>query len=385
MLKFISDSEKEMFSLLKQMVLIQSGTKNQAGVERMAALVAGHLKDIGLKVDLYPQEAHGSVVMGSTPAAGEAGNLLLIGHMDTVFPTDSDFTEYREDQENAYGPGVADMKGGLVAGIYALKALAREGGLERMPLRIICNPDEEVGSPVSKPIIAAEARRSFAAFILEPSGLEGEVVTGRKGRLGFKVRVRGRAGHAAYAGPDKASAVLEMAHKIIALEALNGLVPGLTLNVGRVQAGVAPNVVPEEAIADVDVRILKQADGDVFLERAETILAQSLVAGTSSSLEDLSRLTPMEQTPANRSLYRLVQEQARDLGLEVAEELRPGCSDGNTVAQQGTPVLDSMGPSGAEFHSDREYLVKASLVKRTQLLALSIKECRRRQQEGRLF
>ncbi len=141
--------------------------------------------------------------------------------MDTVFAADTDFTAYREDDTQAYGPGVIDMKGGLVAGIFALKALSAVDLLKRIPLVFVFNSDEEVGSRRSLALIRKEARKSACAFVLEAGGLNGEVVTARKGNLSATLIVNGRAGHAAFAGADKASAILEMAYKTLAIEALN--------------------------------------------------------------------------------------------------------------------------------------------------------------------
>jgi len=384
-LHWLAGREAEMLALLREMVLIQSGSRNKPGVDRVGRLIAATLGNLGLDLVTVPQEDLGDVLIASTPAAGDRDNLLLIGHMDTVFPAETDFNWYREDETRAFGPGVADMKGGLVAGIYALKALEARGELAGLPLRFIFNPDEEIGSPVSGPIIAAEARRSIAALVLECGSLTGGVVTGRKGRLGLDLRARGLAGHAAFAGPDKASAILELAHKIIGLEALNGLAPGLTVNVGVVQGGIGPNTVAEAARAAVDVRFARRAEAELFRAEMERIVAARQVPGTAVEVEVVSHRPPMEQSAGNRALYEVVADQARSLGLPVEEEFRPGGSDANIVAAEGRPAVDGLGPLGDQDHSDREYIIKSSLVERAQLLALSIRECWQRHKAGQLF
>ena len=174
--------------------------------------------------------------------------------MDTVFPEDTDFNWYKEDRANSYGPGVADMKGGLVAGIFALKALIARGLLENIPVTFIFNSDEESGSGSSREIIRQEARNSAFAFVLECGGLNGEIATGRKGNLSIKLTVKGRAGHAAFAGPDKGSAILELARKTIEFESLNEPEKGISVNVGIFEGGIGSNTVAENAVANVDFR-----------------------------------------------------------------------------------------------------------------------------------
>jgi glutamate carboxypeptidase len=375
----------EMLAFLKELVLIQSGSHNKPGVDRVCRLIAETTKQLGLELTTTIQKSYGDILIASTPSAGDKDNILLIGHMDTVFPEDTSFNWWREDEKNAYGPGVIDMKGGLVVGIYALKALAALGMLDGIPLRFIFNSEEEVGSPVSGPVIAFEAQRSAMAFVLECGGLDGQIVTGRKGRVGLKIEVRGQAGHAAFAGNGKASAILELAHKIIELEKLNSCIPGLTVNVGQIHGGIGPNSVAESAWAMVDVRFSSRKGEEFFQTKLDEIAGRPSISGTTVRAEVVGSRPPMEQTAENRALFRVVEEQARELGIPVVEEYRMGASDANIVAEEETPVIDGLGPIGDLDHSDREYLVKSSMVQRCQLLALSIMKCWRLNQAGRLF
>ena len=379
---YLEQQEAEMRDLLKRMVLVQSGSRNKPGVDRVGKIVAELLPALGLELTTFPQPELGDVLVAATPAARPSGNILLIGHMDTVFPEDTKFNWYRETEDRIHGPGVADMKGGLVVGLFALKALAASGELDRIPLKFIFNSDEEIGSPASGPIIAAEARRSSAAFVLECGSLNDSAVTGRKGRIGYDIKVRGRAGHAAFAGPDKASAIVELARKVIDLESLNGRSPGLTVNVGTIQGGIGPNTVPEQASARVDVRYVTSAEKDLFLTEFERIINRADTPGCRIEAAAKRPRPPLEQTRGNRDLFRLVADQAKILGRPLMEEFRQGCSDGNIVADQGAPVLDGLGPLGDQDHSDREFIIKESLVQRSQLLALSLKEFWRRLGQG---
>lgn len=385
LIDYIADHRQEMLTLLKKLVLIQSGSYNKTGLDRVARLIVDMLIESDIEVKEIPQENYGNILIASTPAAGDQDNILLIGHMDTVFPEDTAFNWWREDEENAYGPGVIDMKGGLVAGIYALKALKDQGLLDDIPLRFIFNPDEEIGSPCSQDIIASEARKSAMAFVLECGGLSGEVVTGRKGRIGVRLEVFGKAGHAAFASQDKPSAILALAHKIIALEALNRQVEGLTVNVGQIRGGIGANTVAEYASADVDIRIIDASGADFFRERLAAIVEETIISETFARAEIISSRPPMEQTEKNRSLFRVVADQARKLNLPIQEEFRQGVSDANIVASENIPVIDGLGPIGSQDHSDREFMLKESLIQRCQLVALSIVEAWQRYRTGELF
>lgn len=361
-----------MIELLRELSGVQSGTGNKAGVDAVAALVRTAFRDTPYAVESYPQTLHGDMLMVSSPGCRGSGHILLVGHMDTVFPADTHFTWWREGEGRINAPGVYDMKGGLVVGIFALRALAAAGRADDLPLRFVFNSEEEVGSPVSRHLIATEARRSSMAFVLEGGGTEGGVVTARKGRWGLRMEVRGRAGHAAKSGPDKASAVTALARHVLALEELNRLEPGVTVNVGRVEGGIGPNSVPETALAEVDVRFIDSEGEAWFEERLHAILADASVPGTSASVTTVTRRPPMPAVEANRALYRLAEAQAAFLGIPISEEHRAGVSDANLIAAEGTPVLDGLGPVGDLDHSDREYILADTLVKRCQLLALTL-------------
>jgi glutamate carboxypeptidase len=267
------------------------------------------------------------------------------------------------------------MKGGLAVGIFALRALAAVGRLDDIPVKFIFNSDEEIGSPVSSPIITSEAANSLAAFVLECGSLADGVVTGRKGRIGFRLTFKGAAGHAAFADRHKKSSILELSHKVIELEALNGQSPGLTVNVGKIQGGIGPNTVPEMASAEVDVRFVGIDESKLFEEELRRILAHAHIQGVATTVLWRSRRMPMPPSRANKKLFALVAEQARRLGFEVVEEYRQGCSDANIVADEGIPVIDGLGPLGDLDHSDREFILKESLKSRCKLLAHTLLEC----------
>ena len=361
----------EILDLLRHLVEIQSGSRNKPGLDSMAGVLAEALRGILPQVRVLPFAEHGDMVHAMThPAAKGERGIVMVGHMDTVFPADTSFTAFREDEERCYGPGVYDMKGGLVVAVYALKALAHLGMLEEIPVTVLCNSDEEIGSPASRPWIEAEAKGALAALVFEGGGMGNEVVTGRKGRLGLNLTVRGRAGHAAKGGA-KASAILELAHKIIDLEGLNDG-REITLNVGQITGGIGPNTVPELATAALDARFLTP-DGQRRLEqRLARIVEHESVAGTSTTLTMQTGRPAMPQSEGNRRLWSMARTQAQAFGYELPEELRSGVSDANFIAGLGVPVLDGLGPVGDLDHSDLEFILKDSLRARAALTAATI-------------
>jgi glutamate carboxypeptidase len=372
-LQYLDTAALEMTDCLRRLVLIQSGTSNKAGVDLVGQAIADLLKPI-MAEEVIGHENIGNTLVFRTPAAKRSPPVMLIGHMDTVFPATTEFNWYREDDRHAYGPGVADMKGGLVVGIFALKALAATGVLESFPIVFVCNSDEEIGSPVSRDTIAREAKVCQAALVLECGSMSNGVVTGRKGRVGISIAAKGVAGHAAFANKSKCSAILELSHKIIELEALNGLSPGISVNVGRISGGIGPNTVPENANAEVDVRYTSAAELEIFKQEFRRIIERNHVRGVETQYTTRSDRAPMPCSEENRKIFSLVACQAKTLGFEVVEEFRSGCSDANIIASLGVPVIDGLGPLGDLDHSDREYILKESLLGRAKLLALSMHE-----------
>jgi glutamate carboxypeptidase len=367
---FISTHHGQMFALLAKLVRINSGSHNKPGVDAVGRVVAEALADCHLTMERIDFETAGNTLVFRTSySSPQAPQLLLVGHMDTVFAPDTDVTGYREDEARAYGPGVIDMKGGLVTGIFALKALAATGLLNRIPVAFVCTGDEEIGSPWSKALIKKEAEKSICALVLEVGGQNGEVVTGRKGNLSARLTIKGRACHAAFAGVDKTSAIMEMAHQFLAVEALNDPAIGLSANVGTVAGGIGPNTVPAHAEARLDFRFVHPQDCDRIKMRLSEICATPTVPGTVCQVDILSGRPPMPANEANQHLFHRIEKIARRLGISIRPEFRSGVSDANLIAQLGIPVIDGLGPIGAEDHSPREYLVKESLPQRALLLA----------------
>ena len=375
----LSAREPEMLQLLEKMVLIQSGTYNKTGVDTVSRVIETFFSHIPLHCERIVQEQSGDHLVFTTPAANRNTKYILItGHMDTVFPENTDFNWFREDADKIYGPGVIDMKGGLVVTMFAVSALAEAGLLEQIPLVLVFNSDEETGSPTSTAFIEELARKACCALVTECGGLAGQVVTGRRGKTGYRLDVHGRAGHAAFAGKDKASAILELCRLVPLLEKLNAPEKALVVNVGRIEGGIGPNTVAEHARALIDTRYSSPADG-MFLQESirHCLTTGPEIPGTRSELTITNQRPVMEQTALNQNLYSVVRGQADRLGIRVSEEVRQGVSDASNIAGQDVPVVDGLGPIGEFDHSSREYMLKDSLLQRCKLLAATLLELNR--------
>ncbi len=386
-LDYLEASEHRQFHLLKKLVLQPSHTSYKKGVDQVGLLLRQALADCPLKCTMHHSQVCGDNLVFHSAACATRGQrpLVLVGHMDTVFPLESSFNFYREDEINAYGPGVCDMKGGLVTAVFLLKALNSQRLLEEIPIVLICNSDEETGSRHSGDLIRSYARQALCGLVFECGGTQGEVVTGRKGKSGYHLDIFGKSGHAAFTKElGKTSAVLELAHKTIQLEQLNDPEKEIVVNVGLVTGGSAANVVAERAAAEIDARYLTAEDALFCRKRIEGIASRATVEGTISTVSATHGRIPMMQTEDNMALYRLFKKQADFLGLPLQPELRSGVSDANTLAECNIPVIDGLGPIGGLDHSADEYMVKASLVQRCKLAALTVIDIWEHQRQGLL-
>jgi glutamate carboxypeptidase len=374
LLRYLEATEQEQFRLLERLTLQSSHSTDKKGVDRVGVMIREALSECHLRLTIDRVESHGdNLVFQSAACASQQPHILLVGHMDTVFPPESRFNTYREDGVKAYGPGVCDMKGGLVTAIYLLKALHSARLLDTIPVVLICNSDEEIGSPHSTELIRHFAENSCCGLVFECGGSAGEIVTGRKGKCGYFLEVTGKSGHAAFSGENgKTSAVLELAHKIILLEQLNNAGRQMVVNVGRIIGGVAANVVAESGSAYIDTRFVSPADGDFLKNSIEEIASASTIPGTTGTVRTTSSRVPMMQSEGNLCLYEIIRKQAEHLNIPVKNEIRSGVSDANTIAQCAVPVVDGLGPIGALDHSEDEYIVKSSLLQRTKLAMLSV-------------
>jgi glutamate carboxypeptidase len=357
---------------LERLVNIDCGSYTASGVNEVADFVADALRELGANVRRVPHEPErgdhqlGDLVIGQLNGSGP--RLLLIGHMDTVFdPGTAAARPYRSSGGRAYGPGVTDMKAGLLAGLHALGALLEAG--ERPSVTFVANPDEEIGSPFSTPFIRELAPEHDAALVLECARANGDIVSSRKGIADYHLTLVGRAAHAGVEPEKGRSAILEAAHQVLALHALNGQWPSVTVNAGVIDGGTRPNVVAERCEIKVDLRAATVDAFDAAAAEVERIAASPTVDGVSLTVERIAGHPPMEKSAASARLVDLAISIAGDLGFALADAATGGASDANTCAALGVPTLDGLGPVGGDDHSVDEWLDLSSVVPRTTLLA----------------
>lgn len=296
--------------------------------------------------------------------------ILLMGHMDTVFPSNHPFQRAERKSENIIqGPGVIDMKGGLCILLESLKLFEQYPNRDQLGWEVIINPDEEISSVASAPIIASRAKHHNLALLFEPGIDEAGTLAGdRRGSGRFTFVVRGKASHVGRAHHEGVSAILALAKMIQQLEALNGDHDEVTVNVGEIQGGGALNVVPDLAIGRIDVRTKTNDDEQWILEKLDQIVKKAVrQEGITVELEGKFNRKPKIVSGKTEELYKLVREVGKSLGQTIHWHKSGGCSDGNNLSEAGLPNVDSLGACGGKIHSEEEYLRIDSLIPRVEL------------------
>ncbi|MFZ0704366.1 MAG: M20 family metallopeptidase [Candidatus Korobacteraceae bacterium] len=357
----------EMVDDLKELVLIESPTHDKTACDALCAVLAEKFLHLGGRVKLHRQKQAGDHLQ--VEFAGMKGRkpLLLLGHYDTVYPIGTLPTmPWRESKGLVYGPGVFDMKGGIVQVMFAIRALQAMGPLPR-PLTLLLVSDEEGGSETSRPITEKLASRSEAVLVCEPAGRGGALKTARKGVGSFTIRVSGVASHAGLDFEKGQNAILELSHQVQTVAAMTNLARGITLSPGVIRGGTRTNVVPSEAEAEFDLRIATKLDGDLMMRKIRALRAVNKKCKL--QVEAGINRPPLERSPAVVALFHQAQKVAKDLGFSVSEIAVGGGSDGNFTAGIGIPTLDGLGAVGDGAHSPRESVVAAEMPRRAALLA----------------
>jgi glutamate carboxypeptidase len=358
-----------LLKLLRRLVESESPSADKAAVDRCMALAASQAKALGGRIKLHRQRAFGDVLearFGPRSKSPSAQPLLLLGHLDTVWPIGTlRSMPWRIADGRLAGPGILDMKAGVAMAFTAIEMLAEASLLQR-EIILLLNPDEEVGSPVSRPITERLAAQSAAVYVLEPAkGLAYK--TARKGTGNWRIDVTGVAAHAGLDFEKGASAIRELARFIESVSNFTDLPRGLTVTVGTVGGGSATTVIPAHAWAEIDVRIARKTDGP----RIERRFASLKTADPRCSLTLTGSINrpPMERTRGTVQLYRRAQALAAELGYALPEAAVGGASDGNFTSALGIPTLDGMGAVGEGAHASNESILIHHLAPRTALLA----------------
>lgn len=381
-----------MLSLLKQLVEIESPSHDKIAVDRVGFLVAERCRLLGGRVKVHSNPDHGNNLevcfSPSPPVSPESRHrkdsdqklptgenrrgILLLAHMDTVFPIGTlEHMPFHEKDGKVFGPGASDMKGGIVVILTALGAALESGNL-RHPVTALFTSDEEIGSDTSRELIIKLASHSSLVLVLEPGMVDGSVKTWRKGVGEYSIVVTGRAAHAGGDHAKGRNAIEEMSRQVLAIQKLTDYDKGTTLNVGVIRGGIASNVVPAECRIEVDLRVMQVAEAeriDSAIRNLKPVLEGARIEVTGG----LNR-PPMPYNETIRSTFEKVRTIAAQEDITLTASGTGGASDANFVASLGIPLLDGLGPAGGEYHSEREYIFKDSLLERARLLAAIMQE-----------
>jgi len=358
----------EMEGVLEALVRENSFTANVEGGNRVGKLLAQHFSHADLACEVKPSASFADHLVFSTRAAGRP--IALVGHLDTVFPPGA-FEGYRRDGQLARGPGVLDMKGGLVVVGFALLALAQVEALSKIALRFVVVSDEEVGSPEGQSILRAVAGDATSGLVFEAGRAEDAIVTRRKGTALLVTTAKGRAAHAGNLHHEGVNAIWALARFVDRAQALTDYARGRTVNVGKIEGGQAHNTVAAAARAELDLRFETAADGEELIDElaSEAAAAGRSVTGSRVELEGGIARKPLERSPASEALYAEYAACAAAAGLGSSEApLVGGGSDGNTLCALGVPCIDGLGPRGAGFHTPEERIEIATLVPKAEAL-----------------
>ena len=366
-----------MLNLLKQLVETESPSSDKTAVDRVGAIITAECRKLGADVEIIQNMETGDHILARFHPAKRSVNLhpsqplLLLCHMDTVFPLGTlEKMPFYEKDGRIHGPGVSDMKSGIVITLDAIRSTLSTGKPVAHPITALFTSDEEIGSYTSRALIESLARESAMVFVMESALVDGSVKTWRKGVGDFIVKVKGRAAHAGGDHEKGRNAIEEMAYQVLAIQKLTNYRTGTTLNVGRIRGGFATNVVPDECTVEVDMRVLQPGEA----ERVESALKnlKPVLDGTSLEVTGELNRPPLPFNEINQAAFKKAYEIGKTIGLELKAGGSGGGSDGNFVAPLGIPVLDGLGGVGEGLHSEREYIFANSLEERAKLLATLI-------------
>jgi glutamate carboxypeptidase len=360
---------------LKNIVNIDSGTFTKAGVDRVGACLQERFQAFGFSTRFDRQERYGDHLIAThTGMTPHGPRILLIGHIDTVLPEgEAERRPFTISQQNevriATGPGVLDMKSGVLIGMYALHLLIEGQEANYSKVTFLCNSDEEIGSPSSRPLIQELAGQVDAVLVMEPGRTRETVVSSRKGCGQYRVEVHGLSAHAGVEPERGRNAILELSYQVQKMQALNGTIPGATLSVGIIRGGERTNVVPDYAYFDMDVRAADQSSLRALEAAMRQVTSQHKLQGTRISLSGSMLCQPFERNSRNAHLVELAKEAGSELGLKIQDAGSGGASDANTTSAMGIPTLDGLGAGGGLAHNPGEFIELDYLPTRIALVA----------------
>ena len=370
--QFIDDHRQDMLALWQELVNTESGSADKAGIDAVAARIRQVLDQAGGVTKTVEMAKAGNVLVGEIGAGRGTAPVLFMGHMDTVFSTGTVAKRpFTITDGTAYGPGVLDMKGGIVAALFAMQAL-QAAGYDTRPLKMILAGDEEVAHVNSNAaeVFMTEAKGAVAAFNCETGFMDDAIVVGRKGTAVFELEVAGVAVHAGNEPENGRSAILEIAHKVIDIQNLTNWETGTTFNVGVIQGGTVPNAVPGQAKIVIDIRYLEPDLLPEIRRQLQEVAAKNYVKDTTTTLTEVPGIAPMKTTPAVEDLFAVVKKTYAEMGLGTPyPKLVGGGSDSAYSVMAGVPTVCAMGVKGGWNHSPQEFAIVETLFERAKLLA----------------
>lgn len=373
--QFIDEHREEMLALWQELVNLESGSQHKPGIDAVAGRIQQVLAHEGASTRIIEMKQAGNMLIGELGAGRKEAKALFLGHMDTVFPAGTIVKRPFTIRDGvAYGPGVLDMKGGIVAALYAIKAL-QAAQYNARPLKMILAGDEEVAHVNSNAaeVFMAEAQGAAAAFNCETGFTDDAIVVGRKGTVLFELKVKGIAVHAGNEPENGRSAILEIAHKVIAIQNLTNWKTGTTFNVGVIEGGTVPNAVPGQSKIVVDVRYLEPALLPEIRRQMQEVAAETYVAGTTTTITEIPGIAPMKRTMEGDELFSIVKKTYEEMKLGTPyAKLVGGGSDSAYSVLAGVPTVCAMGVKGGRNHSPEEFAIVDSLFERAKLLAACV-------------
>jgi glutamate carboxypeptidase len=354
---------------LATLVGLDSGSYDREDVEQVGDWLRARCATWGAEIVLHDGGTFARSFAATLRGTGR-GHIMLLGHMDTVFSHGTTAERpLRLVDGRAIGPGTCDMKGGLLTAIYAIEALRRLSLDHFATVRFVCNSDEEVGAPSSSAFVERMAQGMDAVLVLESARQNGDIVSQRRGMGVFRLDVSGRAAHAGVEPEKGRSAALTLCRQVLALQDLHDHAAGRTVTTGTLQAGTRPNVIPDHAMAEVDLRADTIAEMEALLTDAEAALARTVMPDTTYTWRSVQYRPPWGPQAGTTRLVASAQQVARELGFTIEAVKTGGTSDGNFTAALGIPTLDGLGPIGGLDHSPAEYIDCASIMPRAAMLA----------------
>ncbi|MFJ7936702.1 M20 family metallopeptidase [Sporosarcina sp. NPDC096371] len=369
---YLESKQDDALAFLEEIVNIDSFTYDKEGVNRVGEVIRRQLDAANIPYEVRKNEDFGDHIIATVKGKKE-GKILLMGHQDTPHPQGTTKNRPFQIEGNLLrGPGVSDMKSGLVSMIHAAVAVREFAQDELCDIEILFTPEEEIGSPISRAVIEERAKDALAVFNLEAARPDGSVVTARKGSAHLKIEIEGKAAHSGAFIEDGISANDELALKMNKIKQLMDLEAGVTINFGKIEGGISNNVVSPHATATIHIGFWRREDFEGLYSQIQWIVDTSFVPGTKSTLSGGIGILPMEKHEGVTKLYETVQYAAKGLALPITEQRTKGAADAGFTASLGIPTICGMGAVGGKWHAVDEYMELDTFLPRMKLLANSI-------------